>query len=211
MQIFSNEKFSYYGILFYFMDPWTGLTELVKRDGPKVINCWLKLAGPFLVKGRSKFLRKLHNQSYNWGCRVDSMIKREGPTETRTRIAGFRVLSANHYTIRPRPRMTIFKIYFMHYFWFWIKWSNWVIVNLEDLLRNIIKLETWLFTWKKRYKLGNITIHLIRSIWTWNIELFNRVSKITSTFPSSFVFPCWLSGFQLIFPSQITAYGTQKL
>ena len=99
--------------------------------------------------------------------KVQSLIKREGPTETRTRIAGFRVLSANHYTIRPRLRMTIFKIYFMHYFWFRIKWSNWVIVNLEDLLRNIIKLETWLFTWKQRYNLGNITIHLIRSIWTW--------------------------------------------
>ena len=41
---------------------------------------------------------------------LNEIKKLSGPTETRTRIAGFRVRSANHYTIGPCvPRNEIFK------------------------------------------------------------------------------------------------------
>ena len=46
----------------------------------------------------------LCNQFLKFTKNLKLKKKRLGPTEIRTRIAGFRVLSANHYTIRPHVR-----------------------------------------------------------------------------------------------------------
>ena len=40
--------------------------------------------------------------------------KKLGPTETRTRIKGFRVLCANHYTIEPSENYSVFSFYIIH-------------------------------------------------------------------------------------------------
>ena len=40
----------------------------------------------------------------------------KGPTEIRTRVSGFKVLSDNHYTMRPKTPHTLFLLSFNYLF-----------------------------------------------------------------------------------------------
>ena len=54
-----------------------------------------------------EFFREFSQNVFSWSVIFFHQEKKSGPTEIWTRIAGFRVQSANHYTIGPNTHLLI--------------------------------------------------------------------------------------------------------
>ena len=68
-------------------------------------------------RGGRGSIPRLGRLLFSLPCRVsfgNKKNKNSGSTEIWTRIAGFRVLSANHYTIEPTWLVVYFKVYIVH-------------------------------------------------------------------------------------------------